>query len=492
MIQPQTLFDFDNSFAREMDGFYTEISAEKAPAPELILFNEKLAEELNFDSGSYNKEGLAEILSGNAVPTGATPIAQAYAGHQFGGFSPSLGDGRALLLGEVFDKSGIRRDVQLKGSGRTPFSRNGDGKAALGPVLREYLFSEAMHALGVPTTRSLAAATTGSDVYREKPLPGAVLTRIASSHIRVGTFQFFAARGLTDKVRQLADYTIQRHDPDLVEKPGKYLLFLDRVIDRQTRLIAKWMSTGFIHGVMNTDNMTISGETIDYGPCAFMDAYHPETVFSSIDDHGRYAYTMQPVMAQWNLARLAECMLDLIDPGNRDNAVSIATEKIEQVAEIYKQHWMSEMRLKLGLAIKDDEDLTLINDLLTAMHKGKADFTQTFRKLSLAIQNDDPALLELFETKDAIVPWLERWRVRLEKEVRENSASIMDRINPIYIPRNHHVERVLKAAVEDNDLQPFKEFFEVLKNPFTLQADKEYLEGGAPKELGPHITYCGT
>lgn len=475
-----------------MDGFYAEISAEKAPSPDLVLFNDQLAAELNIDFNSYKKEDLAEILSGNEVPIGATPIAQAYAGHQFGGFSPSLGDGRALLLGEVVDKSGIRRDIQLKGSGRTPFSRNGDGKAALGPVLREYLFSEAMHALGIPTTRSLAAATTGSDVYREKPLPGAVLTRIASSHIRVGTFQFFAARGLTDKVRQLADYTIQRHDPDLVDKPDKYLLFLDRVIDRQTRLIAKWMSIGFIHGVMNTDNTTISGETIDYGPCAFMDAYHPETVFSSIDDHGRYAYTMQPVMAQWNLARLAECMLDLIDPDNRDNAVSVATEKIEQITEIYKLHWISEMRLKLGLELEDDEDLTLINDLLSAMHKGKADFNQTFRKLSLAVHNDEPALLELFETDEEIRPWIERWRARLKKEVSENPITIMDETNPVYIPRNHHVERVLSSAVDDNDLQPFKEFFEVLQRPFTIQAGKEHLEGSAPKELGPHITYCGT
>ncbi len=488
------IFGFDNSFAREMEGFFADIDAEKAPSPKLVALNLNLAKELNLDPEMLKSKEGVEIFAGNLVPSGAHPLAQAYAGHQFGGFSPSLGDGRALLLGEIVDETGRRRDIQLKGSGRTPFSRNGDGKAALGPVLREHLFSEAMHALGIPTTRSLAVVATGDEVFREKPLPGAILTRVASSHLRVGTFQFFAARGQTGQVRKLADYAISRHAPNLEGKVDKYLAFLDHVITHQAGLIARWMSVGFIHGVMNTDNMTISGETIDYGPCAFMDTYHPDTVFSSIDDNGRYAYNMQPIIAQWNLARLAESLLVLFDPGDRDQAVRIATGHIESASEIYETQWQNIMRPKLGLEKARNEDAELVNDLLSVMEKGKADFTQTFRMLSLAVEKDDRQFLELFDGQEDILAWLRKWRARLKEEHQSLSGSVarMNAANPVYVPRNHQVEHVLQKAVDENDLRPFEEFLELLKHPFDTKPGMEAYETSAPSDFGPHITYCGT
>jgi len=343
-------FIFDNTYAHQLEGFYVSCRGEKAPAPEIILFNDDLAGDLGLDPNALNGDQGAAIFSGSIVPEGADPLAQAYAGHQFGGFSEQLGDGRALLLGEILDRGGLRYDLQLKGSGRTPFSRGGDGKAALGPVLREYLMGEAMHALGVPTTRALAVVTTGEDIVREGVKQGAVLARIASSHLRVGTFQFFAARKEWDKIRRLADYAIERHYPDLNDDGQKYLSFLSAVSDRQAALVAGWLHVGFVHGVMNTDNMTISGETIDYGPCAFVDAYDPKAVFSSIDRHGRYAFGNQPGVAQWNLTRLAETLLPLIDPDDSENAIQLATNVIDGFIGRYTDIWTTRMRAKIGRA----------------------------------------------------------------------------------------------------------------------------------------------
>ena len=340
-------FNFDNSFARSLEGFFVSCQAEPAVAPKLLQFNHALAEELGLDPVALDSEAGLEIFSGNVTPMGSEPLAQAYAGHQFGGFAPQLGDGRALLLGEVIDTQQQRRDIQLKGSGRTPFSRGGDGKAALGPVLREYLIGEGMHALGIPTTRALAAVTTGEKVYRELPLPGAILTRVAASHIRVGTFEFGAARGDVDKVRALADYAIARHYPDTADAENPYLAFVAAVSEAQAVLVARWMNIGFIHGVMNTDNMTISGETIDYGPCAFMDSYAPGTVFSSIDHHGRYAYANQPAILSWNLTRLAETLVRFVDP-DKDRAIELLTETIGRIQSLYETYWLAGMRSKIG------------------------------------------------------------------------------------------------------------------------------------------------
>jgi serine/tyrosine/threonine adenylyltransferase len=372
------LFPFDNSFARELEGFYVPWQMAPVAGPSMVRFNRKLAEELGLDATALDSEEGARLLAGNEAPEGASPLAQAYAGHQFGNFVPQLGDGRALLLGEVIDRHGRRRDIQLKGSGRTPFSRGGDGRAAIGPVLREYLIGEAMHALGIPTTRALAAVMTGEPIYRETVLPGAVLTRVAASHIRVGTFQYFAARGELDKLRRLSDYVIERHYPELQGHATPYLALLEKVSDRQASLVASWMHVGFIHGVMNTDNMTISGETIDYGPCAFMDHYDPATVFSSIDHHGRYCYANQPKIAQWNLARLAETLLPLIDTDD-EKAIARATEVLAAFAEHYERYWLAGMRAKLGLVQEEDGDTDLVTSLLNVMQAGRIDWTLTFR-----------------------------------------------------------------------------------------------------------------
>jgi uncharacterized protein YdiU (UPF0061 family) len=485
-------FNFDNSYARELEGFYVPWEGAKAPVPAIIKVNQALAHELQLDPQALDTAEGAAIFTGAVAPAGATPLAQAYAGHQFGGFSPQLGDGRALLVGEVIDRHGGRRDLHLKGSGRTPFSRSGDGKAVLGPVLREYLMGEAMHALGIPTTRALAAVTTGETVYREGPLPGAVLARVAASHLRVGTFQYFAARGETDKVQQLADYAIKRHYPELAGVANPYLALFCAVRDRQARLIAQWMSVGFIHGVMNTDNMAISGETIDYGPCAFMDAYNPKTVFSSIDTGGRYAYGNQPGIAQWNLARFAETLLPLIDP-DQEAAVRVATEELQRFADGYMTAWLAAMRRKLGLTTAAEGDLDLVNDLLAVMAEQQVDFTKFFRRLAKAMVGDSAPLRALFADEAAIQGWLARWQQRVQAEgtAPAAQAAAMNGVNPVYVPRNHQVEAALQAAVA-GDLTKFETLLTVLAAPFTERREfGEYAEP-APESFGRYVTYCGT
>ncbi|WP_096785212.1 YdiU family protein [Rhodobacter sp. CZR27] len=479
-------FIFDNSYARDLPGFYVDWRASAAPAPRLLRLNRGLAEELGLDPDLLAREG-AGIFSGNALPEGAHPLAQAYAGHQFGGFSPQLGDGRALLIGEVTDRNGRRRDIQLKGSGRTPFSRGADGKAALGPVLREYLIGEAMHALGIPTTRALAAVTTGETILRQEgELPGAVLTRVAASHIRVGTFQFFAARGDEAKVRQLTAYAIARHYPELAAAPEQPLAFFEAVVEAQAALVARWMLVGFIHGVMNTDNMAISGETIDYGPCAFMEAYDPATVYSSIDLQGRYAYGNQPLVLGWNLARLAEALLPLLDP-DPQRAVTKATEVLETVGARYRRHWLAGMRAKLGLAGEEPGDGTLAEDLLAAMQAQGADWTLTFRRLSDAVA-DAGMLRPLFRDASALDAWLPRWRARLAPDAAERMAAA----NPLYIPRNHKVEQALAAALA-GDMGPFDTLLEVLADPFTERPGLEAHALPAPADFGSRYrTFCGT
>jgi uncharacterized protein YdiU (UPF0061 family) len=446
------------------------------------------------DAGALDSPEGARIFAGNDIPKGAAPLAQVYAGHQFGGFARQLGDGRALLLGEVIDRKGCRRDIQLKGSGPTPFSRAGDGRAALGPVLREYLIGEAMHALGIPTTRALAAVVTGEPVFREEgALPGAVLTRVAASHIRVGTFEFFAARGEQDKVTRLADYVIHRHYPDLKDHANPYLALLEGVSDRQAALIASWMHVGFIHGVMNTDNMAVSGETIDYGPCAFMDHYDPATVFSSIDTHGRYAYANQPRIAQWNLARFAETLLHLIDADGK-RAVARATEVINAFPERYERHWLKGMRAKLGLVTEDEADLNLAAGFLAAMKGGNIDYTLAFRYLADAALGQEEGLRTLFTDPSAYDVWSSHWRARLSREALAPSdrAQGMRRANPAFIPRNHRVEEALSAAVERGDYAPFDTLLKVLSYPFDDQPEFAALAEPAPEGRGRYQTFCGT
>ncbi len=464
---------FDHSYARDLPGTYLRVAPDPAPAPRLLVLNHPLAADLGLDLTEAEAEAW---FSGASLPPGADPIAQAYAGHQFGGFSAQLGDGRAHLLGEIVTPDGRRFDIQLKGSGKTPFSRGGDGKAVIGPMLREYLVSEFMAAMAVPTTRSLAVVATGEEVWRETKLPGAVLARVAASHIRVGTFQFFAARGEQDKVKALADYAIARHYPDLARSENPYLALLDAVIAAQTRLIAQWMGLGFIHGVMNTDNMAISGETIDYGPCAFMEGYAPGTVFSSIDRQGRYAYANQPLILGWNLARLAETLLPLLDP-NQEKAVEIANDRLGGIAPRYRAEWLAVMRRKLGLLGEEDGDAALADDLLAAMTG--ADWTLTFRRLA-----DEAALRPLFPDFTAMHAWLPRWRVR----ARDGAATRIAEANPAVIPRNHKVEDALTAATE-GDMAPFHALISALRQPF---AETEPYTLPAPTGFGAYVTYCGT
>lgn len=489
----QANFEFDNSFARELKGCYLPWEAEKVSEPRLLMFNCELAAELGLNAAALISSLGAEIFSGNRIPSGAKPLAQAYAGHQFGQFSPKLGDGRALLLGEIVDTCGKRHDIQLKGSGRTPFSRSGDGKAALGPVLREYLIGEAMNALGVPTTRALAAVTTGDQVFRETALPGAVLTRIAASHLRVGTFQFFAARGETEIVRQLADYAIARHYPAARDADNPYLEFFMAVARAQALLVAEWMSIGFIHGVMNTDNTTISGETIDYGPCAFMDVYDPDTVFSSIDLRGRYAYANQPSILTWNLARLAETLITLVDP-NQDRALELLTVGADEASSMFVDAWLSRMRVKIGLNSPEDNDVKLINRLLEAMHQGKADFTLTFRRLSDVLRGNGTLVRALFEDLALFDAWESDWRVRLgrEKVSARDCAASMDQVNPIYIPRNHKVEEVLAAAVNHGNISEFQDMLSVVTRPFDEVSGRESYAEPGDKTAVPYQTFCGT
>jgi serine/tyrosine/threonine adenylyltransferase len=485
-------FNFDNSFARSLEGYFKSCKAEPSASPKLLQFNHALAEELGLDPVALDSEAGLAIFSGNVAPDGSEPISQAYAGHQFGGFAPQLGDGRALLLGEVIDTQQRRRDIQLKGSGRTPFSRGGDGKAALGPILREYLMGEGMHALGVPTTRALAAVTTGDDVYRERPLPGAILTRVAASHIRVGTFQFGAARGDADKVRALADYAIARHYPDISDMENQYVAFFEAVVDAQAALVARWMNIGFIHGVMNTDNMTISGETIDYGPCAFMDTYARGTVFSSIDRQGRYAYANQPEILPWNLTRLAETLIKFVDP-DKEKAIEILTEKVHGIQPLYETYWLAGMRSKIGLSKEDSNDQKLVNDLLRVMEEENADFTLVFRRLSQVLRGDSEPVRNLFEEPVAFDDWEQRWRKRLEQDgiAEDTVAQMMDKVNPVYIPRNHKVEEALDAAVDEKDMLPFTKLLAVLTNPFKEVAGNEAYAEPAPAGI-PYRTFCGT
>lgn len=488
---PMPPFSFDNTFARHMEGFWVEARPGPASAPRMIAFNRELARELGLDVERL--EGRPALFAGVELPEGAEPLAQAYAGHQFGHFVPQLGDGRALLLGEVIDRESARRDVQLKGSGPTTFSRGGDGLAAVGPVLREYLVSEAMHALGVPTTRALAAVATGQPVYREQELPGAVLTRVASSHLRVGTFQFFAARSDLERLRRLADYAIARHYSELAEHESPYLALLEAVCERQASLIARWMHVGFVHGVMNTDNTTISGETIDYGPCAFMERYDPATVFSSIDRNGRYCYGRQPRIASWNLSRFAETLLPLIDD-DAERAVEMATEVVERFGPRYAHHWLTGMRAKLGFTTEREGDETLVGDLLQAMHEAEVDFTQAFRALGPAAAGELDPLQALFGDSENLAPWLDRWHARLAQETvqPEARAESMRRVNPVYVPRNHKVEEALDAAVENADYGPFRELFEVVLKPFDEQPGRKAFAEPAPRDAAPYRTFCGT
>ena len=474
--------------------FYARLAPVPVRDPRLIVFNSRLASELDLDPVGLEREG-ATLFSGNQPPEDADPIAMAYAGHQFGNFVPQLGDGRAILLGERVGRDGVRRDIQLKGSGRTPFSRNGDGRAALGPMLREYLISEAMHALGIPTTRSLAVATTGEQVVREDLLPGAVLTRVAASHIRVGTFEYFAARDDREAVSQLLDYVITRHDPQARDADVPALAVLEAVAQRQAALIADWMSVGFIHGVMNTDNVAISGETIDYGPCAFMDRHDVNTVFSSIDHAGRYAYGNQPAIAQWNLARFGETLLPLIDP-DIEKAVERATAVIKSFMPVFDARLLSRMRRKIGLASESESDVDLIRTLLATMQSASADFTLTFRRLAQSAEEpaDDASLLELFAPSSEIAGWLRRWRERLATDPQNAAerAANMRRVNPAFIPRNHRVEAVLEAASTHGDLGPFHQLLSILEHPYDDQAGfAEFEQPPAPGER-VHRTFCGT
>ena len=486
---------FANSYAQLPERLYVRQDPVKVRAPSLIKFNASLGLELGLDLSGSNAAEMAGIFSGNQVPANAIPLAMAYAGHQFGNFVPQLGDGRAILLGDVTDHQSRLRDIQLKGAGRTPFSRNGDGRAALGPVLREYIVSEAMHALGIPSTRALAAVTTGEFVYREDRLPGAILTRVASSHLRVGTFEYFAVRDDVDALRHLADYAISRHYPSANESPNKYQSLLAYVIDAQASLIAKWMQVGFIHGVMNTDNMTISGETIDFGPCAFMEQYDPKTVFSAIDQYGRYAFSNQPKIAQWNLARFAETLLPIMND-NLDAAVADASTLINEFPARFQQYWLTGMRQKLGLERSDEHDINLINDLLALMFDGKVDYTICFRTLCDAALDDklEHVFKSLFAKQEAITAWLERWKFRLEQERVETLelSRKMKLVNPAFIPRNHRVEQMIVQAVETGKFDLFEELLEVIKYPFTGQpAFEAYARPAMPDEQ-VHRTYCGT
>lgn len=483
-----TRFPFDNTYARLPEDFFAQIAPTRVAAPRLIKFNDALAAELGLPP--LDDADKTALFSGNDLPGGAEPIAMAYAGHQFGGFSPQLGDGRAILLGEIVDRNGRRRDVQLKGSGPTPFSRRGDGRAALGPVLREYLVSEAFHALGIPATRALAAVTTGERVYREVALPGAVLTRVASSHIRVGTFQYFAARRDREAIMRLVEYVIDRHYPDArdAERPARALY--ESIIARQAQLVARWMQIGFIHGVMNTDNMSISGETIDFGPCAFMDHYDPAMVFSSIDTGGRYAYANQPIVAQWNLARLVETIMFLFDP-DADKALDMAKESLATFQPVYQSAWLDGFRRKLGLFNAEDDDLDLIQKFLDALHATQSDFTIGFRSLAhmLAAPSAENPL-----AAGAFAEWRERWEQRLSRQpqTKDAVADLLRASNPAFIPRNHRIEQVIEAAIDRDDFSRFHEMLAVLSRPYDDQPEHELFARPPQHEERVLQTFCGT
>jgi uncharacterized protein YdiU (UPF0061 family) len=479
-VATHPLFTFDSTYARELPELNTPWRTQDVPAPQLLALNEPLAAELGLDPAALTTPEAVAVLAGASAPEGATIVAQAYAGHQFGMFQPRLGDGRALLLGELLDTQGRRRDLHLKGSGRTPFARAGDGKAAVGPMLREYVVGEAMHALGVPTTRALAVAATGEEVPRETMLPGAVLTRVAASHIRVGTFQYAAAHLGPEVVRRLADHAIARHHPDAGEAERPYVAFFETVVEAQASLVARWMLAGFIHGVMNTDNMTISGETIDYGPCAFMEAYDPATVYSSIDHGGRYAFGNQPAIAQWNLGRLADTLLPLLDD-DQQAAVDRGVAVLETFPDRFHRHWLPGMRAKLGLPEGHDE---LIAEVLGLLRAHAVDFTSFFRALAAEGRGDTAAAGVLFAGDPGWDEWLERWQTVA-------SPDGMDAVNPLYIPRNHLVEEALAAAT-DGDLAPFERLVEVVSAPFAERPGLERYAQPAPETFGRYRTFCGT
>ena len=490
------MFAFDNTYARLPERFYARVAAARASDPRLVKLNRPLAELLGGDIELLASPAGAQILAGNVVPAGAEPIALAYAGHQFGSFVPQLGDGRAILLGEVVGKDGRRRDIQLKGAGRTPFSSGGDGRAALGPVLREYVVSEAMAALGIPTTRALAAVTTGERVLRDEALPGAVLTRVAASHIRVGTFEFFAGRDDQDALRTLTSYALVRHYPEAAGTGNDALALLERVIDGQAHLIALWLGVGFVHGVMNTDNTAVSGETIDYGPCAFLDEYDPAKTFSSIDHGGRYAFANQPRIALWNLARLAETLLGLISE-DAEQAVRLATERLERFPSRFESAHLDVMRAKLGLVREEEDDRALLESLLAQLTAHRVDYTLFFRRLCGAAADPslDSELTSLFDTEpDSFRSWTEAWRRRLAREADPPSAraAAMRRANPAFIPRNHRVEQAIEAAVSHGDFRPFETLVDVLGRPYDHRADLAYLAEPPGPEQRVYKTFCGT
>ena len=477
-------WNFDNTYSRLPDPFREKINPVKVKNPELVMLNKSLAEDLNLDFSGLDQAKLSALFSGNELPNDSRSIAQAYAGHQFGHFT-MLGDGRAVLIGEHISKSNHRYDIQFKGSGKTAFSRNGDGRAALGPMLREYIISESMHFLNIPTTRSLAVAKTGEKVIRETQLEGAILTRVASSHIRVGTFQYIAARNKKGELEMLFEYVIKRHYPEIESSKNQALDLLNVVLNKQIELVVNWMRVGFIHGVMNTDNMSIAGETIDYGPCAFMDIYDPKTVFSSIDKLGRYAYCNQPIITKWNLSRLAECLIPLID-GDQDKAIKLATEVIDTFEKKYEEKWLGMMRNKIGLADEDEKDKFLILDLLTWMHQNKVDYTNTFCHL-MNFQTQNDIVYENNEFGD----WKKRWQERLShNSSSEKYINLMRSFNPIVIPRNHIVEDALKKANQGN-FEPINNFLKILSSPYTDQ--KHITEYRIPSQSDENYqTFCGT
>ena len=490
---------FERSYADELPELNVDWQPDPVSAPQLLIYNDALAAELGLERGALGRDDV-DVLAGNRVPDRSSPVAQAYAGHQFGGFSPQLGDGRALMLGELVTPGGGRVDVQLKGSGRTPFARGGDGRAAVGPMLREFVFGEAMHALHVPTTRMLAVVATGDDIRRDAMLPGAVLTRIASSHLRVGTFQFAATRGGPEVTARLLDHAVRRHHPDAgaqgADDGGVALAFLSSVMSTQIETVARWMALGFIHGVMNTDNVTISGETIDYGPCAFMEAYDPATVFSSIDHGGRYAYGNQPSITAWNMARLAETLLPLID-GDQDRAVELATGVLEGFGDQFSDAWSSEVAAKLGLAPEsvavttDPDGADVADRLLSLFHEHRVDWTSGWRSISSVLRGDPTAFSAYGDAFDA---WIAEWLASVDASgaSRNGVADQIDRVNPKFIVRNHLVEEALSAASDEGDLGPFEELLSVVTSPFDEQPGRDRYARPAPDDAPRHITFCGT
>lgn len=480
-------WNFENSYALLPKTFYSCLNPTPVSSPELIILNSPLAASLGLNFEALKSEDGVAVLAGNRVPEGALPLAQAYAGHQFGYFT-MLGDGRALLIGEQMTPAGERFDIQLKGSGQTPYSRRGDGRAALGPMLREYIISEAMHSLGIPTTRSLAVVKSGEPVIREMVLSGAILTRVAASHIRVGTFEYTAKWGSEDELRALADYAMQRHFPDIETDENRYLSLLKEVIKRQAELIAKWQLVGFIHGVMNTDNMTISGETIDYGPCAFMDNYDENTVFSSIDTQGRYAYGNQPHIAAWNLTRFAETLLPLLGK-NQDQAVQIAQQALSDFNKLFNRNLLAGMRAKLGLFNEEEGDVSLIGDLLNIMKKNYADYTNTFRALTF----DNPKDTVLSGTME-FTEWYNKWQSRLsrQQEAKSSSQELMRKSNPAVIPRNHRVEDALEAAVKYEDYKVMERLLDILARPYAHSPEQGEFSALPEPSTIPYRTFCGT